>query len=384
MLVTNYLFKNLFKTTMFITIVITLVVLLTQSLRLIELIASNNAPAYIFLKMFILTLPKLFEIVLPISLAITTLFIYNKMIMDNEIVVMSACGFSRFQLAKPVLVIGAAATLLLMLFSLWLTPASVNAVKQMRFDVRTKYSSFLVKEGVFNTFSDDLTVYVREKLSTGKMQGIMIHDNRDKDKPPVTITAKSGQIVTDIGDYPVIVVYNGMRQQLDEKTDSLTKLYFTRYSIEIKGLNGKATQRWRKEDERSFIELFNPDTNNQLDMKFKDIFIAEAHKRIVSPLNALSFTVLSVAFVMFGSFNRRGNSKKIAYAVMSIVFFQALTIVFLNTAKTYPWVIPFMYINVFVPIGFGALMLSHNGEKLIYSLIGRKYSKVLIDNMVEE
>jgi len=383
MLITNYLFKNLFRTAMFITAVVTLVLLLTQSLKLLEMVASSSAPAGIFFKMFALTLPKLFEVILPVSLAITTLFIYNKMIMDNEIVVMRACGFNQFQLAKPVLFIGFASSVILMIFSLWLTPISINEVKAMRFDLGTKYSSFLIREGIFNTFGDGLTVYVREKRNNGEMLGIMIHDSRDKDKPPVTITAKKGQMLTDIGEYPMIVVYNGMRQQIDENTKTLTKLYFSKYSVEVKGLKGTTVQRWRKEDERSFAELLHPNMNDERDVQYKNLFVVEAHRRIVSPWTAFAYTVLSVAFVLFGSFNRRGHSRKILLASVSIIIIQALSIVLINLAKSNLWLIPLMYLNVILPILLGFFMLTSFGERLIFSF---KFSKKYIEpknNVVE-
>ena len=90
----------------------------------------------------------------------------------------------------------------------------------------------MLREGVFNTFGDDLTVYIREKSVVGDMEGLMIHDRRDKDNPPVTITAKRGQLLME-NDQPMIVVYDGMRQQIDKASGNLTKLYFviTSYSI---------------------------------------------------------------------------------------------------------------------------------------------------------
>ncbi len=44
MLVTRYLFKNLLTATLFVALTLTLVVWLTQSLKLLELVANSDAP----------------------------------------------------------------------------------------------------------------------------------------------------------------------------------------------------------------------------------------------------------------------------------------------------------------------------------------------------
>ena len=92
MLVTRYLFKNLLNATLFTAVTLTLVVWLTQSLKLLELVANSDAPPKLFLQLVGLTLPKFLEIILPLSLVTAVLFMYNKLIMDNEIIVMRACG----------------------------------------------------------------------------------------------------------------------------------------------------------------------------------------------------------------------------------------------------------------------------------------------------
>jgi len=372
---------------MFITVVFTLVVLLTQSLKMLEMIASSAAPARIFFQMFMLTLPKLFETVLPISIAITTIFTYNRMIMDNEIVVMRACGFDQNQLAKPVLIVGISATFLLMFFSMWLTPATVNEVKEIKFDVRTKYSSLMLREGVFNTFGDDLTVYIREKSVVGDMEGLMIHDRRDKDNPPVTITAKRGQLLME-NDQPMIVVYDGMRQQIDKASGNLTKLYFSKYSLEVKGLGGTAERRWRKEDERSFFELLNPDMNDPRDVENKNLFIIEANRRIAAPWNAFAFAVIAVVSMLYGSFNRKGHTNKIIAGSILIVLFQALSLVLLSFAKKHIWAISLMYLNIIIPVVLGLYVLTPQGEHVLHSIIHRKkiekYNEADDDTAMEE
>src|SRR5690606_14426746 len=115
-------------------------------------------------------------------------------------------------------------------------------------------------------FNDDLTVYVRERDANGDLLGLMIHDRRERDKPPVTVTAKRGRIVMD-GDTPNILVFEGLRQQMDMQSHVVSRLFFTRYMIEIKGLGSDPVEKWRNPNERTLFELLNPDMKDKRDVE---------------------------------------------------------------------------------------------------------------------
>src|ERR1700742_2494463 len=129
MLVTRYLFKNLCNATIFIALTLTLVIWLTQSLKLLELVANSDAPPSMFLRLVALTLPKFLEIILPLSLVIAVLFTYNRLIMDNEVIVMRACGVDQYALARPAVGLAICTSILLMFISAWLSPRCVAEVQ---------------------------------------------------------------------------------------------------------------------------------------------------------------------------------------------------------------------------------------------------------------
>ena len=160
MLVTRYLFKNLINATIFIALTLTLVIWLTQSLKLLELVANSNAPPGMFIHLVALTLPKFLEIILPLSLVMAVVFTYNRLIMGNEIVVMRACGVDQYALARPAIGLAVATSLLLMFVSAWVSPRCFAEVQELRQTIKTQYSAFLLREGVFNTFGSGLTIYL--------------------------------------------------------------------------------------------------------------------------------------------------------------------------------------------------------------------------------
>lgn len=362
MLTTRYLFKNLFSVTVFVTITLTLVIWLTQSLKILELVANSDAPPSLFLKLVALTLPRFMEVILPLALVTGVLFTYNKMIMDNELVVMRACGLDQFALSRPALMLCAAFMVIIVSITCFLSPLSQGEMKKLRRDIKAQYSAFLLREGVFNTFSNDLTVYVRERDAAGDLLGLMIHDRRDTDKPPVTVTAKRGRIFMN-GEEPNILVYDGMRQQMDPASNVVSRLFFSRYTIEIKGLEGERQERWRDSGERTLPELFKPDMNDKRDRKYADAFKAEGHLRLLAPFNALGFTLVSLACILLGPFNRRGQGKKVLMAVVIVVALQAAHMGLGNAAKKNLSLLPLSYVLTFVPIFISAFLMHLRGEQ---------------------
>ena len=370
MLITRHLFKNLFFATAFIAATLTAVIWLTQSLKLLELVATSDAPIGMFFQMVVLTLPKFLEIIIPLSLVTAVLFVYNKMTLDNELIVLRACGYDQFALARPALALACITSVFLVALTTYISPMGNMEMKQLRQTVKAQYSAFLLREGVFNTFGNDLTVYLRARDAAGDLLGLMIHDARDKSAPPVTITARRGRIVME-NDVPNIVVFEGLRQQIDTKTDTMTRLYFARYTLEIKGLDGDVRERWREPNERTFIELFHPDLSDARDRENLQLFRVDAYLRLLSPLNALSFTLVALAGILLGPFNRRGQTRKILAAAIIICALQAASLSLGNLAKQHIRYLPVLYMTTLLPIAAGLFLLHIRGEIWLMSVLRR-------------
>lgn len=356
MLITRYLSKNLFWSALFIAVALTLVICLTQSLRFLELIVNSDAPSRLFLELIFYSLPKFLEVVLPIALTAAILFTYNRMTADNEVIVMRASGLSPRDLARPALVLSTLLTVALFTLTLWLTPVSYAAMQQLRLTAQTRYSALLLREGVFNTVGKDMTVYLRARTRDGELRGILIHDARDKDAPPVTITARRGTLAMK-GDTPHVVVYDGLRQQADAATGEIGRLYFDQYVVEVKTPPEKIRPRAKDANEMTFAELLRPPAAAQT-----PLFTAEAHNRLLSPVMSFNFTLLALLALMSGVFDRRGHNRKVAAAVAACVALEGLFLGVSNLAKKDPSFLALEYAVALGPFLAGLFFLTESGE----------------------
>ena len=99
-----YLLGQILGPVAVITILLTSVILLTQSLRLLDLVINRGQSAPTFLYLTLLVLPGLLVIILPIAFFFGALFTLTRLNGDSELVVMASAGFSRRQLAVPVFI----------------------------------------------------------------------------------------------------------------------------------------------------------------------------------------------------------------------------------------------------------------------------------------
>lgn len=362
-IINRYLLWQLVGITIIVSLTLTGVIFLSQSLRFLELIIESGASGSIFLLLILLALPRFFEIIVPVALSVSILFLYNRMTVDSELVVMRSLGFSPGRIARPAVILSLITACLLMIMTTWAGPSALAKMQLLRKEVKAEYSTMIFREGVFNSVARGITIYIRERDSDGTMRGILIHDERNKEETASTIAAKSGMIVsTETGQQ--VLVFDGVRQNYNEKSKALNKLRFTRYSIDIPDKDASVNDRWIEPDERTFLELLNPDSANVDDMKHKRDFMVEAHRRIISPLLAPSFALISLCALLLGPVSRRGQSKRIIVAALSVIVLQSLYLVFFNIAKDHNYGIVLLYAITLLPLCFCGYLLSRYGETL--------------------
>lgn len=356
----RYMFRNLTIATVFIAVILAIIVFLTQSLRFLELVLNAGSSGSAFWMLTILALPRFFEVILPVSIMAATLFIYNKMTVDSEITAMRATGYSSFSLSRPTIALAILITMLLWGIAMWITPLSIAKMQKMRTELTTEFSSILFREGVFNQLGNGLTVYIKERASTGELAGLMIYDTRDETKLPSTILAKRGIIVAN-RNLQQVIVYEGSRQEFNPESGTLQRLAFERYTIDLPS-NSATDVRWSEPEERTITQLLKPDLQDMNDLKNLREFNVEIHRRIASPLLATAYSLIALSLLLLGPVERRGQSKRIVAAIITVMLIQGLFLASYNIAKNSNAGIVLMYLLALLPIIINLFGLSGLSE----------------------
>lgn len=358
----RYMIKNLSIATLFVAVTLSVIIILTQSLRFLELVIESGASSSLFWLLTLLTLPRFLEVILPISLMAGVLFVYSRMISDSELIVMRASGASPLTLARPAIVLSLFFTLFLMVMTLWAAPKSLQTLQQMRQQIKAEYSNILFRPGIFNKVGSGLTVYIRAKSPSGELLGIMIHDSRNAEQNPSTILAKRGVLIN-TEDGQQVLVYDGSRQEYAPEKQILNRLNFERYTLDLPDAT-PARERWQEAEERTIFELLRPDLNNPSDVRNLDSFSLEIHKRILSPLLALLFTLIPCCVLLLGPFDRRGQGKRILLGVLCVTIIQGVYMSLFSMAQQSFMAQIAVYFLVAVPSMVCLFLLSGFGDSM--------------------
>lgn len=359
------------------------IVFLTQSIRFLELVVEVGASGSAFWVLTMLALPRFFEVIIPIAVMISILFIYHRLVIDSELVVMRSAGLSSMQLARPAFLFISIIMVILYIMAFWVGPKSAASMQHYRQVIKASASQLFFREGVFNTIGDGLMFYIRQKGQDGEMYGLMIYDNRqalsaprgnssktgdkaDDDALPITIMAERGVLVSEPNGDKQIIVYNGQRQEYNPQTKTLNKLGFERYTVDIPEQKKEVRQRWAEPDERTITELIFP--GNFIDTPDRRLhrgFIAEAHRRITAPALTFCFGAISLAFLLLGHMNRHGYGRRIVASAICGIAIQSLFLVSFNLAKDYVWANILMYLCVIIPLSIAYVYLKNYNRLML-------------------
>ncbi len=349
---TRYIFSLLLWPLVMVTFSLTAIIWLMQALRFVDFIINRGLSIGDFLYLTILILPSLLAIILPIALLVAVAFTYHKLYVESELVVMQASGISRFQLAVPAILAGLMVTAATYAFTLYLLPTANRQFEDMRDFLRDNYASVLLQEEVFNHPVEGLTVFIRERNDTGRLHGILVHDNRNP-RSIITMMAEDATLVqTPSG--PRFQLEHGIRQE--KREGRLSWLNFESYSLDLSYYTKQNLSRKHGTDELYLTQLLHPPLKGDEAVRYH----SELHRRLAWPWTSLGLSLIAVAFLTGGHFNRRGIAKRLvvlaALTLLCILGFMGLQ----NMLTKYPAAAPFLYGYVGIMIGGPLLLISRD------------------------
>ena len=283
------------------------IIWLSQSLRFLDLIASKGISIGMFVELTTLLMPRIFTILAPISLFAAILFVYNRMLSDQELVVMKSAGISPWQLSKPSLFVG----LILLVANIYVMnigiPKAEDAFNNLEWKIKNNVSHLMFREGEFTNLQRNLTVFVTSHDDDGSVGGVIINDERNPNNRSTT-TAEKGMIIqTDKG--PRIILANGNRQEIN-KNGNFSSISFEKYSVDF-GLKETKSRRKNSVRVKSFSDLIGALKNDSIPQHDRYKMFVEGNKRITTPLLALTYALIACTGLLISNFNRRGQTKTV-------------------------------------------------------------------------
>ena len=341
-----YIFKQIFVGFLVVCFSLLAMLWLTQSLRFVEMVTRQGLPVYLFAEMTSLLMPRIFNILSPVAVFVTVLFVYNKLINDRELIVMQAAGISPYNNAKAAIFLG----ILLSLFNIYVMnygiPMAENKFRDLEWRVKNNLTQMVFREGEFTTLKNGITVFIDKHEDDGSVSGIFVSDE-SKPNTKITLTAEKGRLIkTDNG--PRILFINGIRQEINTENYKFNTLSFKRYSAEFNNIENKKKKN-QTVREKNIFELLNADKDDSLSEKDKRKSIVEGHRRIIYPFYNIVFALMACTGLLVSNFNRRGQGKIISIEIISMIIVLGGDLAFTNIAGRSLYLLPALYFNCIIP-----------------------------------
>lgn len=238
----KYILKEFVSSFIFGLVVFSAILLLDQIFQLVDLFLSKGVSFGLIAQLFILVIPNILTLTIPMAILFGALLSYGRLAEDNEITVMKATGVSYKTLSMPIIVFVILMSFGLIYFNHYLSPST-----HMYF--RTLYKKILTEAPLakFNaktiTSIGDYKIYANEVDSKNNtLSGVTIYkfekleDNKEDRKTehiPWRIAASYGTIGVD-RNVVVLNLYNGYWQRTDpNKLGCMIHMNFKNYKFTI-------------------------------------------------------------------------------------------------------------------------------------------------------
>ncbi len=296
-IINKYFIKQLAITFVMLLLVLTGLAWMMQIMTLMKFLLNYGIAVSSFIGLTSLMLPFIINIIIPFTTFIAIIFIYNKLIAENEITVLAASGMSPWQLARPAFIVSGALTIIHFILTLWIVPLTQEKFYATQWELRYGLANMKIQESSFTKLTDDLVVYV-DKVAGQDLSKIMLVDTRMKNSE-TTIIAEKGKLVgTPRG--LSIIMDNGSMQS---KQENIVIGTFKSFDMDLNLSNENQDESF-KVRRISTPELITISTNQESENRQKTV-LSEIAKRLFSPLMNLILAFVCVTILLKSSLLRR-------------------------------------------------------------------------------
>jgi lipopolysaccharide export system permease protein len=279
--------------------VFTFVMLTNKILRFVELIVNRGVGPLTVLQLFLYILPYSLIYTIPGSVLVATLTSFTRLSADGELLGLRGAGVSLLRLTRPAALFGIVTTLITIVITIWTLPYSIQASKNLLFNIARRQAAVGIQEGIFNSIGDSLILYV-EHLDphTSEMQGVFLVDSRNPEERRI-LMAQSGRLISDAKKLSIALDLQHGTTYLsgDEFAGRYRFVMFERQTLtlpEPRALTDPI-QRPLGEQELTLTELRERAAALRAEGKNYHPPIVEFHKKLAMPVSCLLFSVIGVS-----------------------------------------------------------------------------------------
>lgn len=282
-----------------------------QIMAMMKFLLTYGVSFSSFVYMTSLMIPFIASIIVPFVTFIAIIFVYNKMISENEVTVMASTGLSPWQIAKPAIKFAAIITVLHLILNIWIVPFSQEKFYTTQWNLRYGLAHLKLQEAAFTKLADGLVVYV-DNVSGHDLNQVMLSDMREENNQ-LLIFAQRGKLVSTVHGLS-IVTNNGSLQMLGK--NGFTTGTFDNLDMDLNLVENDSdiSFRVRRIPTLALLQIvFSQDNPRQ-----HVLTLVEMCTRFINPFMDLILAILCTLILLKSSLLRRRTSFAPAIAVLAM------------------------------------------------------------------
>lgn len=195
----------------------TSILLLNQVAKRLPDLLGKGLPWTVIVEVFALSVPFLVAMTLPMAVLVTVLYTVSQLAAENEIAAFQAGGVSFGRLLRPLLVAGAAMTVVAFLFSDQVLPRSNHRLRALLTDINRTKPTFSLDEQVINEIQRNRFFLRANQIdqATFRLRDVTIYDLTNQTRKR-TIYADSGSMAFDSAQTDLyLTLHDGLMHESD-------------------------------------------------------------------------------------------------------------------------------------------------------------------------
>lgn len=297
-IVHKYLIREILSPTLIGLIVFTFILLISNLLRLIEMIISKGAEPIEIAQIFLGVIPAFLSLTLPMAFLLGIMIAISRLSSEYEIVALKSSGIGIHQLYFPVFSLSLIMVIINLGITLFAAPASNHFFRQRLFHLMKNRITIGISEKVFNLDLGNMLLYADTISEHGQVLEGMILRISDPDlyERPVFINARKGQFQPSPERFIYLELHSGELHILGEDYTDLQTIRFSDLTLklDLNRLIPEVARRSKKMKELRTVELWKQANASGNDDPERFRLLTELHRRFAIPFAALAFGIIGL------------------------------------------------------------------------------------------
>jgi lipopolysaccharide export system permease protein len=218
---------------------LTCAMLVNQVAKQFGNLVGKGLPASVILEVFLLTIPFIVAMTLPMAVLVAVLYAFSHLAADHEVTAMKASGISVGRLLVPVLGGSALVGALALAWNDQVLPRSNHRLRTLLVDIQRKKPTFQLKEQVINEVVSGQFFLRAARIdpASNRLKDVTIYDLEDADRRRI-ITADSGRMAyTPGGTDLYLTLLDGEIQEVKRTApDQFNRTFYRTNRIRVAGI----------------------------------------------------------------------------------------------------------------------------------------------------